>query len=414
MADSHTDRTITRVSPWFVVWLGFIGLAFAYSIRALLGLAMPVWDQAGLWSQGWSSAAGSVALLGMGISAPILGVLLGRFGLRVICLTGLLLLSVTCLLIAFNDNPWIFMIAFGLAGGIGFGILSTNVFATAVAWLFEERRGLATGISTAGATAGQFLVVPLAAAILAHFDWRWSFVALGIGCAMLAPFAWRLPGQAIQPTGASLLEKPTLGADLLFLGRNRSFHLLFWSFTICGYTTSGVIETHLLPYASYCGIPPVPSATAYGVLSVVNFLGMIAAGWMADRYNRVYLLAGIYFIRAIAFVVLMQIGASVEVLLIFAVAFGAVDYSTVPITVSLAATHLGLRRLGIVVGLVSLGHQVGGALGALLGGVVFDLLGNYELVWQSSAALAVLAALMAAALGRDDRHAGSEPVSAPA
>lgn len=414
MTGPHTDRTITGVSPWFVVWLGFIALALAYSIRALLGLAMPVWDQAGLWSQGWSSIAGSVALLGMGISAPVLGVLLGRFGLRTICATGLLLLSATCVAIALNDNPWVFMLAFGIAGGIGFGILSTNVFATAVAWLFEERRGLATGICTAGATAGQFLVVPLAAAILAQFDWRWSFMALGIGCAMLAPFAWRLPGQAIQPVGASLLEKPTLGADLHFLVRSRTFHLLFWSFTICGYTTSGVIETHLLPYANYCGIPPVPSATAYGVLSVVNFLGMVAAGWMADRYNRVRLLAGIYFIRAIAFVVLMQIGASVEILLIFAVAFGAVDYSTVPITVSLAATHLGLRRLGIVVGLVSLGHQVGGALGALLGGLVFDLLGNYELVWQSSAALAVLAALMAAALGRDDRRAGPEPASAAA
>lgn len=412
MTNPSPAPTILNISPWFVVWLGFIGLAFAYSIRALLGLVMPVWDQAGLWSQGWSSAAGSVALLGMGISAPILGMLLGRFGLRAICITGLLLLASTCALIALNDNPWIFMAAFGIAGGIGFGIFSTNVFATAVAWLFEERRGLATGISTAGATAGQFLVVPLAAAILAHFDWRWSFIALGTGCAMLVPFTWRLPRQAVQPADESLLEKPTIGADLRFLVRSRPFHLLFWSFTICGYTTSGVIETHLLPYASYCGIPPVPSAYAYGVLSVVNFLGMIGAGWMADRYNRVRLLAGIYLIRAVAFVVLMQIGASVEILLVFAVAFGAVDYSTVPITVSLAVTHLGLHRLGIVVGLVSLGHQVGGALGALLGGLTFDLLGSYELVWQSSAALAVLAALMAVALGSDDRRAKPVPSTA--
>lgn len=401
-------------APWFVVWVGFVALAFAYSIRALLGLAMPVWDQAGLWSQGWSSVAGSVALLGMGVSAPVLGVLLGRFGLRSICVFGLALLATVCTTIALNEHPWIFMLAFGLAGGIGFGILSTNVIATAVAWSFRARRGLATGIATAGATAGQFLVVPLAAAVLAQFDWRWAFATLAAGCALLVPFAWRLPRWPMQPGDPSSGVPPTLRVDLALLLRSRVFHLLLWSFTICGYTTSGVIETHLLPYASYCGIPPVPGATAYGILSVVNLLGMIGAGWLADRCNRVRLLAAIYFVRALAFVVLMQIGASVELLLVFAVAFGAVDYSTVPITVSLAATHLGLRRLGIVVGLVSLGHQLGGALGALLGGVTFDLLGDYGLLWQSSAALAVLAALMAAAIGRDDRRGEPEPAAATA
>ena len=401
-------------SPWFVVWLGFAALALAYSMRALLGLAMPVWDQAGLWSQGWSSTAGSVALLGMGICAPVLGVLLGRFALRGICTFGLLLLAAACTAIALNDHPWVFMLAFGVAGGVGFGILSTNVMATAVAWSFRARRGLATGVATAGATAGQFLVVPLAAAVLAQLDWRWAFITLGLGCALLLPFARRLPRRPLQPVDEAPAVPPTLRADLLSLLRSRVFHLLLWSFAICGYTTSGVIETHLLPYASYCGIPPVPGATAYGVLSVVNFLGMIGAGWLADRCNRVRLLAAIYLVRALAFVLLMQIGASVEVLLVFAVAFGAVDYSTVPITVSLAATHLGLRRLGIAVGLVSLGHQVGGALGALLGGVTFDLLGDYALVWQSSAALAVLAALMAAAIGRDDRRGEPEPAPAGA
>lgn len=409
MAESHAPGDTAGGSPWFVVWLGFAALALAYSIRALLGLAMPVWDEAGLWSPGWSSAAGSVALLCMGISAPVLGVLLGRFGLRGICISGLLLLTAACIVIALNEHPWIFMLAFGFAGGIAFGILSTNVIATAVAWSFQARRGLATGIATAGATAGQFLFVPLAAAVLTQVDWRWSFATLALGCALLLVPAWRLPSAPLQPRDEPHAHRPTLPEDLVFLIRSRPFHLLFWSFTICGYTTSGVIETHLLPYAGYCGIPPVPSATAYGVLSAVNFLGMIAAGWMADRCDRVRVLAAIYFVRALAFVLLMQIGASVEILLVFAVAFGAVDYSTVPLTISLAASHLGLRRLGIVIGLVSMGHQMGGALGALFGGMAFDLLRDYALVWQGSAVLAALAAVMVLGLGRDDRHSETAP-----
>lgn len=414
MTESRTPGDTAGGSPWFVVWLGFAALALAYSIRALLGLAMPVWDQAGLWSRGWSSTAGSVALLWMGISAPVLGVLLGRLGLRSICSAGLLLLAAACTVIALTEHPWVFMLAFGFAGGIAFGILSTNVIATAVAWSFRARSGLATGISTAGATAGQFLIVPLAATVLAQVDWRWSFATLALACALLLVPARRLPAAPLQPRDEPHARRPTLPEDLAFLVRSRPFHLLFWSFTICGYTTSGVIETHLLPYASYCGIPPVPSATAYGVLSVVNFLGMIAAGWMADRCDRVRVLAAIYFVRALAFVLLMQIGASVEILLVFAVAFGAVDYSTVPLTVSLAASHLGLRRLGIVIGLVSMGHQTGGALGALFGGMAFDLLRDYALVWQGSAVLTALAGLMVLGLGRDDRRGATDPVPATA
>jgi len=397
MGVTDEPRIGTRhLSPWFTVWIGFVALALAYSVRALLGVTMPIWEDAGLWSRSWSSTVGFIALLIMGLSAPGLGLLLGYIGFRIISSVGLVLLAIACLLIATTSNPWIFMFSFGVAGGTAFGILSTNVLATAVAWDFEERRGLATGVATAGSTAGQFLIVPLAAVVLEHFTWRWSFSVLAIACFLLTPVALRTPSRLPKDAAAATLRfRSQLKSDLFFLFRNKVFHLLLSSFIICGYTTSGVIETHLLPYASFCGIPPVPSATAYGVLSVVNFLGMVAAGWMTDNLNRPRILATIYFARALAFVILLQIGASFEVLLVFAIAFGAVDYSTVPLTVSLAATHLGLRRLGLVVGLITAGHQIGGALGALGGGALFGLLGNYALVWQTSAGLAFAAALLA-------------------
>lgn len=402
MGASDDPRIGTRqLSPWFTVWVGFAALALAYSVRAILGVTMPIWEESGLWTQSWSSTAGSIALLIMGLSAPGLGLLLGYVGLRIISTIGLVLLAIACLLIASTSNPWIFMLSFGVAGGAAFGILSTNVLATAVAWDFEERRGLATGVATAGSTAGQFLLVPLAAAVLAHLTWRWSFSVLAIACLALLPLALRTPSRLPQDTVATTVRfRSQLSSDLSFVLRSKVFHLLLSSFTICGYTTSGVIETHLLPYASFCGIPPVPSATAYGVLSVVNFLGMVVAGWMADNFNRPRILGTIYFARALAFVILLNIGASFDVLLVFAIAFGAVDYSTVPLTVSLAASHLGLRRLGLVVGLITAGHQIGGALGALSGGVLYGLLGNYALVWQTSAGLAFGAALLAWSIPR--------------
>ena len=178
------------------------------------------------------------------------------------------------------------------------------------------------------------------------------------------------------------------------IARSPVFHLLFWSYLICGYTTSGVIETHLLPYASFCGFAPLPSATAYGLLSAVNLVGMISVGWLADRMNRPLLLGCIYIIRGITFYVLLNVGTSYETLLIFAVVFGAVDYSTVPVTTSLVASHLGLRVVGFVMGLLTAGHQIGAAIGASLGGYFFAMNATYDLVWVSSIALAIIAGVL--------------------
>ncbi len=168
---------------------------------------------------------------------------------------------------------------------------------------------------------------------------------------------------------------------LELLLRSPVFHAIFWSYTICGFTTSGVIETHLMPYAAICGFGPVPSATAYGVLSGVNLVGMIAAGRLSDQVHRPRLLALIYVMRAASFLVLMFVAADYPRLLVFAVVFGLFDYSTVPVKV-----------LGLSMGLLSAGHAVGGAAGAWAGGAFFDWRGNYSALWGVSIALVVIAA----------------------
>jgi predicted MFS family arabinose efflux permease len=124
------------------------------------------------------------------------------------------------------------------------------------------------------------------AALLAFASWRWSFGALSLASLALIPCI-RMSMRADVPSGdadetdetsSSMLE------DFTVIVRQPAFHLLFWSFLICGFTTTGVIETHLLPFASFCGFPPVPSAAAYGLLSLVNLMGMIGAGWLVQNH----------------------------------------------------------------------------------------------------------------------------------
>jgi len=183
------------------------------------------------------------------------------------------------------------------------------------------------------------------------------------------------------------------------------FHLLFWSYTICGFTTSGIVETHLLPYAAACGFPPLESAFAYGLLSAINLGGMVLAGWLADRMSRPLLLGMIYILRGLSFIVLIWAARDISLLFLFAVLFGMFDYSTVPVTASLVASHMGLRVMGLTMGLLSAGHALGAAAGVYVAGVLFDLFAQYFWVWVAAIALALFAGVLSFSIREDRRPA---------
>jgi predicted MFS family arabinose efflux permease len=144
----------------------------------------------------------------------------------------------------------------------------------------------------------------------------------------------------------------------------------------------------------------------------VNFCGMILAGWLADRMHRPLLLGSIYILRGLAFLLLLGITDDPAMLVAFAVMFGLFDYSTVPVTASLIASHLGLRVMGLALGLCAAGHALGGAAGALMGGRIFDLFARYDGVWLLSVAVAIAAGLICFTI-RETRAPGRvAPVSA--
>lgn len=383
--------------PWVMVGLCFIALSLTYSTRATFGLVMPLLEQEFGWSRSFTSGIAATALMMTAVLAPLGGRLVDKQGARAVTLIGLGLLACGCFLVVVTSHPVAFLVAFGGIAATGFGLVAIHVVSTAVEQEFEANQGLATGIATSGATAGQFLIVPVLALLLSVYSWRWAFVALGLASVvmMICIARWFPSGLGrAAPIKASKASDPSLSQDIWTIVQNPAFQILFWSYFLCGYTTSGVIETHFLPYASFCGFGPVSSATAYGLLSAINLVGMILVGWLTDRVNRPLLLGGIYLVRGLTFVLLVQVGTDLQTLFIFAIIFGLVDYSTSPVTASLVASHIGVRVMGLAFGLISAGHQLGGAVGAFFGGLLFDLYARYDWVWWSSLWLAVLAGLL--------------------
>jgi predicted MFS family arabinose efflux permease len=270
-------------------------------------------------------------------------------------------------------------------------------FFAAIAPYFIEQRGFAMAVVDSGSTVGPLILVPVAALLITGFGWRIEFITTALACIAMAPFAWYLlpvTSGKKSDSGGSSDEK--LLHRVIELIRNPIFNLLFWGFFLCGFTSSGVIVTHFLPYAQICGFNGVTAAGAYGFLSGINLVGILAAGWLSDRVNRPLLLAGIYVIRSLSFILLIQVGNDVPSLYFFAALFGLFDYATAPVVASLVASHLGVRVMGLSMGLLGAGHSLGAAVGAFAGGVLFDSFSSYRGLWLMSIAMAVLAALISA------------------
>lgn len=383
---------------WAIVAIGFLALGLSFSARAMLSLAMPEWIAEFGWSRSFISNVMAVTLVLMAALAPLVGFAIDRGGPRAILTGGLVLVAASALVQAMMQGEVAFVVGFIGFGALGFGLVATHAVSSAVARSFDDRQGLAIGIATSGSTAGQFVFVPLLGLLLAGAGWRLGYHALAAACVLLAALTWLM----LRRSGGRRARHARVEGDdesfvqrLSYLARRPVFHALFWSFLICGYTSTGVIETHLIPYAQFCGIPPAPSALAFGILMGVNTLAMVAAGWLTDRMNRAWLLAVIYFGRALVFLLLPPLAQDPAILWLFAVLFGIFDYATVPPTASLAAGHLGRARVGTAMGLISAGHSIGGALGAFMGGFLFDLTGGYGWLWASSFGIALLAAAIA-------------------
>jgi MFS family permease len=407
---------------WVMVGVTFFtALITAGTVGAPGVFIVPLQREFG-WTAAEISSALSIRFVLFGLMAPFAAALMNRYGLRNVTLLALLIVASALVASLAMTQVWHLILLWGVVIGIGTGMTALVLGATIAARWFSARRGLVVGILTASVATGQLVFLPLLASVTERMGWR---VALLLICVMLALAAFAVlmvmrdrpsdvglrpfgdqgkePLPAPPPNNAPIAAA-AVGA-LSDAARTRVFWILFGTFFICGASTNGLIQVHLIPMCLDFGIPQVQAASLLAAMGVFDFFGTIVSGWLSDRYDNRWLLFWYYGLRGLSLLFLPFTDFSFYGLSLFAMFYGLDWIATVPPTVRLTAQRFGPERANLVFGWIFTGHQLGAAFAAFGAGLSRTVLATYLPAFFIAGALCVVAALIALAISRAPKPA---------
>src|SRR5438477_9929444 len=397
---------------------GFLAIALAAGAVFALGLGVrqsqalfigPINSSTGL---GYASVtlAFAVGQLMWGVGMPVAGAIADRTGHRPVMLAGILLVAAATAAAPLAHSTAALVVLIGILGALGSAAMGPGLLMSAMArWIPDAKRNIATGIVNAGGSFGQFTVIPLAQLFIGIAGWQSAMVLLGaLSLGAIPLVLWVTRGHADHSAAHPAAAGP-LKAALAQAVRDPSFLLLTAGFFTCGFHVA-FIATHLPGVVASCGLPPAVSAWSLALIGLFNILGSLWIGRVITGRRMKLALAWIYFARAALILVFFFAPKTTLTFLVFAAGIGFSYLSTVPPTVAPVVEFYGVRYMATLFGVVMLSHQVGGFLGAYLGGKAFEASGSYDWMWWADAALCVLAALLQLPI----REAKPAPVLEPA
>jgi MFS family permease len=396
----------TRASLFTPILIGgSIILLINFALRASFGVfQIPIATEFD-WPRAEFSMAIAIQNLAWGIGQPIFGALGERWGDRWSIIIGAFLYSAGLILTAYATTPETMqmlevMVGFGIAG-TGFGVILAVIGRASS----DENRSLALGIATAAGSAGQVFGAPLAEGLLAFYPWQTVFIIFGVivlSCLFFLPML----GDT-KPASKSELDE-SMGTVLKRAFTDPSYLMIFAGFFSCGYQLAFITAHFPAMITEMCGpISPMGTLASIGITStsalgavaisligMANIAGSIFAGWLGKRYTKKYLLAGVYTLRTIASAAFILMPITPTSVIIFSLVMGGLWLATVPLTSGLVAYIYGLRYMGTLYGFVFLSHQLGSFLGVWLGGKMYDIYGDYTLVWWVGVGVGAFSALI--------------------
>lgn len=395
---------------WVVVIVTFVTLLVSAGIRSMPSILMLPFQQEFGWSRGGISGVISIGIFLYGLVGPFSAAFLHKYGIRRVVVISLAVLGGSLAVTPLMTALWQFEILWGLVSGLATGMMANVLGVTVSSRWFVKRRGLVVGMLTASAATGQLLFLPLLAKITVEWGWRSAiFAAVFIILAVLAAVAVWMRNDpydlGVAPYGGEEPVKPAPFQGNLFLApllalrsalNNSTFWLLAGTFFFCGFSTNGLIGTHLIPAGHDHGIPEVTAAGLLAFMGLFDLVGTTASGWLSDRFDGRKLLFWYYSLRGLSLLFLpYALDAGPMMLVIFSVFYGLDWIATVPPTVKLASLEFGKEKAGMIFGWVVVAHQLGASTAAYTAGVLRDWLGSYTVPFVSAGIVCMLAALMA-------------------
>ncbi|MCE8519156.1 MFS transporter [Ruegeria pomeroyi] len=397
------DRSARLINPILIVSCIIITVSFA--VRASFGVfQIPIAEEFG-WLRSDFSLAIAIQNLAWGIGQPIFGAISEKIGDRKAIFLGALLYAGGMVLSAWSTTPlehqiYAWAVGFGIAG-TGFGVILAVVARASS----DDNRSMSLALITAAGSVGQVIGAPTAEWLLTFLPWQQVFIVFAV--AVLALVLTLPMLRAPEPASKAELQE-SMGQILSRAFRDPSYTLIFLGFFSCGYQLS-FITAHFPAFVTeMCG-PILPGgvlhsmgitttsalgAVAISLVGLANIAGTLTAGWAGKHFPKKYLLAGIYTARTVigaAFILLPITPLSV---ILFSVAMGSLWLATVPLTSGLVAHLYGLRYMGTLYGIIFLSHQLGGFLGVWLGGRMYDLYGDYTMVWWIGVGVGAFSAIV--------------------
>jgi predicted MFS family arabinose efflux permease len=333
-----------------------------------------------------------IAQLVWGLAQPFAGAIADRHGAGRVLAGGILMIAAGTALVPLAGNAVLLTFTVGILIAVGAGAAGPSVLLAAMARLLPiEKRAMASGIVNAGGSVGQFTIVPLAQGLISWGGWMpalWWLATLVVAC---IPLAWVLKGKP-GPAAAHAPDEP-LGVAVKRAFGDQNYLLLNAGFFTCGFHVA-FISTHLPGVVASCQLPPAVGAWSLAVIGLFNLAGSLGIGWAMGRWRSRSLLSIVYAMRAVAVLLFLAAPKTELTFLLFSAVLGLTWLSTVPPTAGLVAKFYGPRYMATLFGIVMLSHQIGGFLGAYLGGKAFAATGSYDWMWWADIALALFAALV--------------------
>jgi MFS family permease len=387
----------SRVSPELIVVCGCLIALITFGPRASAGLfQLPMITEYG-WGRDTFGFAIAIQNLLWGLGQPFAGAVADRFGaFRVLCV-GALLYALGLVVMAYATTPGLLHVGAGVLIGFGLSGCSFNLVLGAFGKLLPEKwRPMAFGAGTAAGSFGQFLFPPIGNVLIEQFGWQQALLVFAASVLLVMPLALalatRTTGDSAQ-TGPTALPNQSIRQALTEAFQHRSYVLLVLGFFTCGFQLA-FITVHLPAYLKDAGLSAAVGGWTLATIGLANAVGSLASGWLSTRMSKRWLLAWIYLGRSVAIAAFILVPASPVTSILFGISIGVLWLSTVPPTSSLVMLMFGTRYMAMLYGFAFFSHQVGGFLGVWLGGLLYEINGNYSMVWWLSILLGLVSALI--------------------